>query len=449
MLDATSRLLIAGIGVLGISVVSFVAYDGANEPGSPAASTARADRAGDTAKPAVSGADTPEPARPARQCERIAGGTTNAGAFIATFDGAPPAPLGLCGLTGWDLQVHSRDTGTWTELEPMEAQHGSDCVGPPAAHENHTYEGAVFQCRDHLMTALRASGYGEIMLTPGQLLDFSDRAATVSFDISTERMSTRDWWDIWISPYADNVALPFDEGEVDLAGAPRNAVHISIQPAEGTPVLTVYTDGAGTGYGDRFGTPSSGQGIKAGTNEAATRQPFKLTLSRTHVRLERQASPTGSAVVFFDEEIPALAWAQGVVQFGHHSYNPAKDGAGVPATWHWDNIALAPAIPFVITPANQRYTEGPREPITFASPAPANATLRFAAIGTVELSFDGGPFQAAEKQWASANGDHPEHFSSYWTPIPEGTRSVSVRFTKDAWYEGPYLARDFHIWARP
>jgi hypothetical protein len=368
----------------------------------------------------------------------------------ATFDGAPAAPAPMAGLPGgaalsnFDVQVHSRDTNTWSQLESMQAQHGPDCSAPPATHSTNSYEGAVFQCKDHVMTAITADGYGVIYLTPNQLIDIS-AGGTVSFEISTERMSTRDWWDIWITPYADNLALPF-EGDVDLAGSPRNAVHIGINNAEGAPILTTYVNGSGSQQTPFY--PSTLEGIVAGTNQAAVRQTMKLTLSPTRVKFERLASTTATALVFFDRTIPALSWSQGVVQFGHHSYNPTKDGSGVPATWHWDNFTLTPAVPFTIIKADRRSVNSPTQTVTFAAPAPANAMLRFSAIGRVEVSFDGGPFTLAQRQFASRNGNNPEHFSSYWTPMPAAARTVALRFTGDGWYSGgPYWAKDFAIFA--
>ena len=76
-----------------------------------------------------------------------------------TFDGSPASPLAFNDVD-WDVQVHSRDSDTWFQLEPINAQHGADCSGPPASHVNTSYEGSVFQCRDHLMTSLNAGGYG-------------------------------------------------------------------------------------------------------------------------------------------------------------------------------------------------------------------------------------------------------------------------------------------------
>ena len=367
------------------------------------------------------------------------------GAFCDRFGGSPSAPVAFkqtASISSWDVQVHSRDISTWYELESIQAQHGADCSGPPSSHENHTYEASVFQCRDHVMTAINAGGYGAIYLTPNQMLDFS-AGGSVSFDVSTARMSTRDWWDVWITPYEDNLALPFDSGEVDLQGTPRRFVHIDTGNAEGAPVVTVN----GTTYNTGWNTAPVNQGVTS-TNPAADRQPFRITLSRTNIKVERLASATGSAEVFIEASFPALNWTTGVVQIGQHSYNPTKDGSGVPATWHWDNIGVSPTLPFTIIKGDRRFVDSVNQPVTFASPAPTNAMLRFSAVGIVDVSFDGGAtYQRAVRQWASANGIHPEHMSSYWTPIPTGTSSVKFRFSADGWYPGPFIAKDFALWS--
>src|SRR5439155_24746196 len=91
------------------------------------------------------------------------------------------------------------------------------------------YEDAIFQCKDHLMTAIKAGGYGVIYLTPDQMLDFSQSEAVLKFDVSTLRTSLRDWFDIWVTPYEDNLELPLDDWlHVDLNGTPRNAVHVKM-----------------------------------------------------------------------------------------------------------------------------------------------------------------------------------------------------------------------------
>jgi hypothetical protein len=154
-----------------------------------------------------------------------------AGGAVAQFDLAPGAPLPV----GLDVQVHSRDANTWadTAMESMQAQHGTNCAGPPATHEVHTYADAVFTCNNHIMTAISAGGYGMIALTPAQILDCS-QGCTVQWQMSTERSSPRDWPDVWLTPWSDNITLPFsgEVGEVDLQGAPRCGVRISAVAAQ-------------------------------------------------------------------------------------------------------------------------------------------------------------------------------------------------------------------------
>src|SRR5487761_1922890 len=335
--------------------------------------------------------------------------------FVASFPGAPtaPAPVAFSPLlSNFDVQVHSRDQSTWYQLEPMTAEHGSNCAAPPATHPlTGSYASAVFQCANHLMTSIQAGGYGEIVLTPNQMVDIG-KGGTVSFDVSTERASTRDWIDLWITPYAQNLTLP-DQ-------------------------------------------------ISPGTNQAATRQTFRLTLSRTHVRFEMLASATAKNTVWVDQAIPDIGFSQGVVQFAQHDYNPTKDNScnvlapdgTCETTWHWNNFAIDPALPFSIIKATSRFANPSSSAVSFAQPANPNSMLRFSGIGKISVSFDGGKtFQLAQRQPSSgsvgANGDtyHPEHQSPIWTPIPAGAASATFRWAPDSWYSGPYIAQDLAIWS--
>ncbi len=110
--------------------------------------------------------------------------------FNEPFNGSPISPETF-NSENWDVQVHTRDSDTWFSLDAINAQHGADCSAPPATHTNTSYEGSVFQCRDHVMTALNSTSYGVIYLTPNQIFDFSD-GGSLTFDLSTERMSVRE-----------------------------------------------------------------------------------------------------------------------------------------------------------------------------------------------------------------------------------------------------------------
>src|SRR5690606_20694810 len=41
----------------------------------------------------------------------------------------------------------------------------------------------------------------------------------------------------------------------------------------------------------------------------------------------------------------------------------------------------------------------------------------------------------------------PEHASSYNIPIPQGSTSATIQLGRHDWYEGPFIAKDFAIWA--
>jgi hypothetical protein len=369
--------------------------------------------------------------------------------FIETFDGSPAHPQPWHPAK-WDVTVHSRDIETWNTLEPMEAMHGSDCSAPPASHMISSYEDAVFLCRDHLMTSILAEGYGVIYLTPNQLVNFSNDEAIISWDMSTARSSGRDWVDLWITPYQDNLQLPLEDWLPDLDGEPRNAVHVRMDLANGDTMFR-------TSIIRNFETIEiPGQNIEHGyesflTPDAKRRDKFELRISRNHIRF---GMPTYN-FYWIDSAIPELDWNQGIVQFGHHSYNPAKDAGCpinqntktgcAPTTWHWDNVSINPAVPFILLRADQRMADAEAAQVRFSAPTPANAYLRFAGIGNqIEISFDNGKtWQPTVRQATEKSAE--EHFSSYWTPIPAGIQDIQFRGAD--WWGGPWVARDISIWA--
>lgn len=370
----------------------------------------------------------------------VATASTPAPNFSETFDGAPTAPAAV-NIPNWDVQVHSRDSGTWYTLEGINAQHGTDCTFPNATHYNDTYEGSVYQCKDHFMTAINAGGYGVLYLTPNQLVDFSGGTATISFDLSTLRMSTRDWVDLWITPYNDNLTLPFDQGDVDLQGLPRNGVHIQMSAFNGQTTFRCNT------ISNFVETEVPSNWWETWFHSSPTvRDTFKLEISSTHLKFY---SPTmtysdGSPWTACDTAISNLGWTNGVVQFGHHSYNPTKDNSGDPATWHWDNIAISPSQEFTIIKGDRRYIDSSTQTINFTSPALTGSKLRFSANGAnVEVSYNGGStWQTATIQAAEQNVDR---FKGYWVDIPTGTQSVKVRGVNT--FNGPFIAQDFSIWS--
>ncbi len=341
----------------------------------------------------------------------------------------------------WDVIVHSRDVATWPQPLPMLAEHGPDCSPPPATHPVQTYQDSVFVCRNHLMTAINGEGYGAIYLTPAHLLDFSAGPGTVRYQVSTERSSPRDWHDIWVSAFDDNLVLPL-YFLPDLQGPPRNAVHIQLS-SDDTFKATLFRDFKAFDLDRRDSTPYD----RVLSPSANARTILELQLTRTRVRF---GMPEHN-LWWIDAAIPELPFNRGVVQFGHHSYNPTKAPGGRPGTWHWSGFEISPSVPFGLLhgslPAVNADT--PKR-VCFAGSAPEGAHLRFAGVGDISVSFDGGrTFTAAAP--AAQVGPHgegspqPALFASYWTPVPAGTTSVVVRGAD--WWGGPWWVRDPSIWS--
>lgn len=338
----------------------------------------------------------------------------------------------------YDVQVHNRDRfAQWDAT--MAAQHGSSCEGPPATHAVLSLSDAVFICNDHVMTSGNAGGYGEIMITPSQIVNCST-GCTVQWDQSTQRMSLRDWPDVWLTPWNDNLALPFDAGDVDLQGVPRQGIHVNAPFSQNSWAVATIANYQET-YLPFDQYTGMGSGIDAGVNQAAVRQTFRLTITPGHVKMERLPSATAPiGITWVDADCACLLAPDYVVQFGHHIYNPEKDGAGIPATWHWSNFVLGNSAPFTLIHTTPALATANNTLVTFAAPAPANAFLRFSGVCRVLIDGNMAPRQTFV--------GHPEHASSYFIPLAQGKQSVSVSFAPDDWYGGPCGAQDFHVWAK-
>jgi hypothetical protein len=296
-----------------------------------------------------------------------------------------------------------------------------------------SYAGAVFVCNNHLMTSLNASDYGVIYLTPPALLDWTAGEAVLRFDVSTLRSSTRDWWDVWVTPYGANQALPLEDWLPDLQGEPRQALMFKMEGRGTVQRIENHAASEITSHWtynlDHYLQPS-----------ATVRQTFEIRISRTHVKMWLPAL----GLVWMDADLAQpLDWSQGIVQIGHHSYTPTKDNAGHPGTWHWDNVSLNPAQPFQIIRAAERAGSA----FTFRDPAPADSYLRFAGFGALEISLDGGQtWVAAQRQAQQKDGGY--NASSYWHPVPAGTTAFQVRGTESAPSSGPWHVQDVAIFSR-
>ena len=361
--------------------------------------------------------------------------------YVDTFDGRPAAPQPYR-PDGWDIAVHSRDSNTWAAPSPFPAAFGPDCA-PDGTHVVDSYAAAVFHCADRLVAAAQGAGYGALVLTPNRLVDFSGGEAVVSFDVSTTRNSSREWIEIWVTPFEDNLLLPLLPYMPSGSGVPRRAVRIGMGfDATTSFTATVYdefAEVANLGNGTILETALPGRG------DALLH--FELRLSSDHIAFGLPAED----VWWVDDPLPPLGWTRGVVQLGMHTFDPQKGCLTgddcAPTTWQWDNVAIDPALPFtILTPEQRTVDVTTRTELLFPRPAPAGAYLRFAAVGNnIEISFDGGStWQAAQVQAQDAGALVEEHFRSYWTPVPAG--AWYVRFRGEDWSGANWHVRDVAIW---
>jgi len=381
-------------------------------------------------------------------------------AFSATFPGTPSSPQSVVPV-GWDVQIHKRDSGD--AMEPMDAGHGLDCGAPPATHTITTLAQGVFICKNHLMTAIGDSGYGEIALTPAAMADWSTGTSAITFNVSTQQDNSSDWIEVWITPYMENQTLPFENNSIDFQGPPKDAIVVTLNMSGlmGTHsgdvhVFSNYADQgllpkvACTSTGDQTCIQPAGVGPSVLPLSPVTRSLYEIDLSQGHIKVGLPG------VMTWTDTSMSVPFTQGVVQLVHHSYNPLKHdpGTGID-TWHWSGLAISQAVPFTIINGDERSLHPADTPpcsgltcaavttIHFPEAAPVGSYLRFSGIGTIKVSSDGGAtWQAAVRQ-----GPHyaDEHFQSYFTPIPAGTQSVLVSGT-DYW-GGSWWMRDPAIWS--
>lgn len=408
----------------------------------------------------------------------------NTTTFYETFDGKPanPEPFTQIGQNTWDIQIHSRNNDTWDTLSAMDMHH-SDMCGSPLTdtatapfgtnelvthHSYGAYEEAVFKCNDHVMTAINGIGksindsYALAVLTPNHMVDFTDQEATIRFNVTTYRTTQRDWIDIWITPWEDNLNLPFDTGTVDLQGLPMNTIQlVMFAPNDNSksgfrPKILVNGQDTGefqqfsgdynwyTGYEDY---------LPGNAGSPKRRDTFEIKLSKTHISIcMPQDSSDGApsqTICWANKTIKPIPFTRGVVQFAHHSYTPNKDcnfytplTCG-PDTWHWDDIYISPAVKFNMIKGDRRMVTGETTPVIFQAPAPAQSKLRFSAIGKVQLSFNNGSYISVSPQ----NSTQPTtgHVANYFVDVPQGTNNVRFKLSDQG--SGVH-AKDFAIWTQ-
>ena len=381
------------------------------------------------------------PAPPAPPVTPPTGQNMPGGETYWAMTGNPASPVPFA-ESGWDVQVYSRDRQTWYAPEAMDAHHGMDCGGFPGVHRVSTYEQSVFRCRDHIMTSLNAEGYGMIALTPDRMLDLSQGTAVIKFDLTTLKTSDRDWIYIWLSDFNQQLPTPAPDWAPGLNGPPRNGLFIE-QTANGNFCPRMIQNYVEVKLACEDWVNLSERVVASATR----RNTLEIRLSAGRVRV----SLPNDNIVFSDVAMPSLPFSRAVVQFTHYSYNPRKaGGTNTPNTWHWDEIRMAPTVPFTIIRGDRRFVDGTGGTVNFASPAPANARLRFTAMGMApDVSFDGGSTWQVPSLQTYSKSSEPE--AQFFTSIPAGATRVTLRPARTIgwWTErNSWIARDFSVVAQ-
>lgn len=396
--------------------------------------------------------------------------------YVETFDGTPGSPL-ACLPAGWDVVTTGFDTqevGTpaipTNAVGAMAAQHGSACQGPgfpytaTNSHQLVRVQDTVFTCAGHLMTAPGLSGYGAVYMVPPAMLDFSRGSAVFSWDQSTLATSSRDWTYITLAPFEGHNKFAYNQND---QAVPPNSIKLLLNPSS-TMVTTQRVNGVESGpIGNTFYTVPMFEAANGLTPSAARRDTFRIELSPTHIKvcltgnnIPQTYAFQGATPCWTDNNLPTpldpTIWrGNATVLISHVSYNPEKgcsatddatgivhngvgDGNCPPNTWHWDNFAIAPAVPFTILSPTDRYATfndpAAANTVTFSPPAPANAHLSYLGFGdctTERFSVDGGvTWINAVPQPATTQCQHGENGGEYWTPIPQGTTTVKFTGTR-------------------
>jgi hypothetical protein len=410
--------------------------------------------------------------------------------------------------TNFDVAFHMKDRAYWNAPEPFRGMHGTSCQpfqtneafttavpntiqpGDVGSHSVATYDDMNYRCRNHMMTAIKASSYGAIYVTPNVLVDLSGGEAVIKFALSTFRTSGNDWVDLWITPWAENLELPLDGSlsSVDLQGPPKRAIHLRMTAGDKNhSAFQAYYVNNFTEYPIGPGAGGTTDGYETILNAAHNQSPpvttrrdtFELRLTATHLKFSwrkiagnnaNKVMGPAASLTWIDADLPAglpqVTWGPSVVQFGHHSMGvnvdgePATQGGG---TWHWDDFTISPAVPFAMlkatnvapaNAANSGYADEEHPTMTLSSPTPSAGFLRFAGYGEkIEVSFNGDKSTKAELQSEKLNVD--DRFHSYWTPIPAGVTQITFSAKKDPnaqdktnKADGAWRVRDVAAWTR-
>lgn len=420
-------------------------------------------------------------------------GNLNGTHFKETFTATVTAPRSVMnGYPRWFAQPAMQGIFGWDFApEPMMAQHSANCGPPPATHAISTYQDTVFLCKDHIMTAINppsgGTSSGIVTLKPNHLVDLSQGEATIRVDVSTSSPSAGDWWEIWFTPWEDQLVSPTDHW-YHHAGPPTNAVQMEIAdfPVDDSKrwATQVYHNARPTR--PEAMDESNAMAFYKGPNfrdrvpvSDTRRDLYEIRMTQNYIKLYIKSPKTNNQLSLVDEfAIPGgFGSNAAVVQFQQSNYEPEKNrkigcGGDCPAvttaaTWHWDNVEIYPAIPYTLISTNEFQIVNGRTPntVTFKEPAPPGALLIFngQSVGnTFTVTFNNGS-TAQAKPTRPPNGvpggglSHDIDFLTYTVPVPVGATSAALQGT-DACQPsncgpvigeyGVWMAQNFHVIAR-
>ncbi len=466
MIRTTTRLVCVLACAVSLAITSCTSSLPSSEPTTPPGG----DGAGSGGTPtSIPGPEGPVPGTP--------GGTGRL--FRETFTGEPASPESrMNALPGWFAQPIMQGTSGWDLApEPMDAQHDMNCGPPPATHRITTYAETVYSCKNHLMTAInppsQGTASGIVSLKPDHMVDLTRGEAVVKVDVSTLSPSAGDWWEIWITPPEDQLVAPTDHW-FHQVGPPRRAVYFQVVDSGPRKYWLgkVFDDYRYAGGHEFFWL---GPDIRPLVSLSDTRRDtYELRITRDRVKMLVESTVTGEMKQVDEFAIPpGVLGDSAVVQFQQSNYEPEKNGkAGCtldhcpsitkPATWHWDNVEISPAVPYHLigTQEYQIWAESPSKTIHFDEPAPSGADLLFVAFSkgnAPELSFDGGltwtpaPFVKAANDGPGIGWSGDPDLLTYRIPVPEGATSAEIRgrdICSTCGYDRRWAAQNFHLVAR-
>lgn len=362
-------------------------------------------------------------------------------------------------------QINTSFTGKLITPNTL-ADHGPNCEAPAAdnalpsaanTHSTTSFADSVYVCHDHVMTSLNDTGYAQATLMPDAVANWSDgQTTTIQWRVSTFTSSDRDWWDMVLTPFSQQLELPASDQGGKLSGTPKNAVFFQLcglgsQGKQGQHGIcaNVITNGHSVSI------PTTGRAQESVlTPSRSTRTLYQVQISSNHIKV---TLPEHN-LTFIDANV-SIPFTSGVMQLAHEAYDEQKtDACGPPAdqkaigsnkcepnTWHWSDISISNAQHFDLSHPANRFMNASHATNTFMAPAKAGSYLRFLWFGAnMQVSFDGG------KTWTAANHQPSEFAQNQYglnqslIAVPAGATGFTIKSNNDG-YGSAWLAHDFAL----